>query len=205
MESRPNKLVYTIGHSNHPIDYFIELLKTFSISCIIDVRSVPASSYNPQFNLENLQYSLKTNNINYLHFGEEFGARRTDRELLDSFGKVNFDKVRETPKFQSGVERLVQGLEKGFTIALMCSEAEPFDCHRFSMISYYLVRNNFEVQHILKDKTIVTNEDLEKRLLKKYVKQIPQTTLFEVFSWEDQLNLAYRLRNKDVAYDTLNI
>jgi len=82
MESRPKNLVYTIGHSNHPNDYFIELLKPFSISCIIDVRSVPASSYNPQFNLENLQYSLKTNNIKYLHFGEEFGARHTDSELF---------------------------------------------------------------------------------------------------------------------------
>jgi hypothetical protein len=100
-------------------------------------------------------------------------------------------KVRETPKFLLGVERLVQGLEKGYTIAMMCSESEPFNCHRFSMISYYLVRNNFEVQHILKDKTSISNEDLEKRNLKKYVKQIPQTTLFEVFSWEDQLNLAY--------------
>jgi uncharacterized protein (DUF488 family) len=201
MERKIDQLVYTIGHSNHSIEYFIELLKTYSITCVIDVRSVPASSYNPQFNMENLQHSLKANNITWLHFGEEFGARHTEKELLDAFGKVDFDKVRNTPKFLSGVDRLVKGLEKGFRIALMCSEAEPFDCHRFSMISYYLVRNGFVVHHILKDKTFVTNEELEKRLLKKYERQIPATTLFEIFSEDDQLNLAYRLRNKDVAYD----
>ncbi|MBA7553466.1 hypothetical protein ES705_46058 [subsurface metagenome] len=87
----------------------------------------------------------------------------------------------------------------------MCSEAEPFDCHRFSMISYYLDRNGFDVLHILKDKTLIRNEELEDKLLKKYQKQIPQTNLFEVFSPQQQLNLAYRLRNKDVAYDTQRI
>ncbi|MBA7568719.1 hypothetical protein ES708_10453 [subsurface metagenome] len=197
--------VFTIGHSNHSIEYFIELLQTHSINCIIDVRSVPASAYNPQFNSENLQNSLKQNRINYLHFGDEFGARHTDPKLLDEFGKVDFDKVRKSEKFLSGVERLKTSLEKGYNISIMCSEAEPFDCHRFSMISYYLDRNGFDVLHILKDKTLIRNEELEDKLLKKYQKQIPQTNLFEVFSPQQQLNLAYRLRNKDVAYDTQRI
>ncbi|OGU14398.1 MAG: hypothetical protein A2X61_12865 [Ignavibacteria bacterium GWB2_35_12] len=204
MEKSTQKIVYTIGHSNHSIDYFIEILKTFNITCIIDVRSVPASAYNPQYNLEILQKALNKENISYLHFGEEFGARHTEKELLNPFGKVDFDKVRKTKTFLSGVERLKKGLEKGYTISLMCSEAEPFDCHRFSMISYYLARNGFNVLHILKDKTIITNDELEKKLLTKYVKQIPKTNLFEVFSENDQINLAYRLRNIDVAYDTIN-
>ena len=87
----------------------------------------------------------------------------------------------------------------------MCSEAEPFDCHRFAMISYYLVRNGFEVEHILKDKSLIKNSELEKRLLKKYNKVIPKTDLFQFFTDEEQLEMAYRLRNQDVAYDTLNI
>ncbi len=175
---KKDKVIYTVGHSNHSIDFFIDLIKTFSITCIIDVRSVPASSYSPQFNIDNLQKSLKASKIIYLHFGEEFGARHTEKELLDSFGKVDFDKVRETPKFLFGVERLQKGLDRGFNISLMCSEAEPFDCHRFSMISYYLARNGFIVHHILKDKSIITNEELEKILLKKYHRQIPKATLF---------------------------
>jgi len=204
MEKNNEHKVFTVGHSNHPIDFFLELINSFSITCIIDVRSVPASSYSPQFNMETLKLSLQNVNINYLHFGEEFGARHTEKELLDTYGKVDFEKVRQTPLFLQGVERLKKGLAKGYNVSLMCSEANPFDCHRFSMISYYLVRNGFTVHHILKDKTIVTNEELEQQLLKKYDKQIPQTNLFEVFSKDQQLNLAYRLRNMDVAYDTLN-
>lgn len=197
--------VYTIGHSNHPIDFFLELLNSFHITCVIDVRTVPASAYNPQYNMESLDAYLQNANIRYMHFGEEFGARHTEKDLLDTYGKVDFDKVRKSPLFLKGVERLQSGLDKGYNIALMCSEANPFDCHRFSMISYYLTRNGFTVHHILKDKNIVTNEELEKLLLKKYEKQIPQTDLFQVFSKDDQLNLAYRLRNMDVAFKTLDI
>ncbi len=205
MKKVEEKLIYTIGHSNHPIDYFLELLNYKSITCIVDVRSIPASSYNPQYNKENLRNFLKNHNVFYMHFGEEFGAKHTEAELLDSFGKVDFDKVRKTQKFLDGVNRLNNGLDKGYNISLMCSEADPFDCHRFSMVSYYLVRNGFNVDHILKDKTVISNNDLEKRLLKKYDKKIPKTSLFETYSEIDQLNLAYRLRNMDVAYDTLNI
>jgi uncharacterized protein (DUF488 family) len=198
--------IYTVGHSNHTIEYFKELLETFNINCLIDVRSLPASAYNPQFNKESLSGYLKAYQINYLHFGEEFGARHTEPELLDDFGKVDFDKVRKTEKFLSGINRLKNGLSKGNTIALMCSEAEPFDCHRFSMISYYLVRNGFDVKHILKDKSIIDNQELENRLLKKYDKVIPKPNLFDdrVLSFTEQLNFAYKFRNREVAYDTLN-
>jgi len=201
-----NNIIYTVGHSNHKIEYFKELLDAFKIKCLIDVRSVPASGYNPQFNKEPLVSYLNRFKINYLHFGEEFGARQTEKDLLDEFGKVDFDKVRKSEKFLSGVERIKSGLLKGFAIALMCSEAEPFDCHRFSMISYYLVRNGFEVKHILKDKTIEDNSELEKRLLKKYDKDIPKPNLFDsrVLSLNEQLSIAYRCRNMEVAYDTLN-
>lgn len=196
-----NNLVYTIGHSNHPIDYFNELLEAHGINCVIDVRSVPASDYNPQFNKESLSNYLKYSNITYLHFGDEFGARHTEKDLLDDSGKVDFDKVRKSDKFLAGIERLKGGLSKGFTVALMCSEAEPFDCHRFSLISYYLVRNGFIVRHILKDSTLIENSELEMRLLKKYDKKIPKPTLFDpiILSETEQLNIAYRFRNMEVA------
>jgi len=201
-----NNLIYTIGHSNHTIDYFNELLGAHGINCVIDVRSIPASTYNPQFNKESLSNYLKNNNITYLHFGDEFGARHTEKDLLDEAGKVDFDKVRKSDKFLAGIERLKGGLSKGFTVALMCSEAEPFDCHRFSLISYYLVRNGFIVRHILKDSTLIENSELEIRLLKKYDKKIPKPTLFDpvILTETEKLNLAYRFRNMEVAYDTLN-
>jgi uncharacterized protein (DUF488 family) len=193
--------VYTVGHSTHEINYFVELLKHFNINCIVDVRSVAASSYNPQYNKAFLSNNLKKNSIVYMHFAEEFGARHNDPELLDEEGKVDFDKVRKSYNFQCGVERLWKGVEKGFQIALMCSESDPFDCHRFSMVSVALVKEGFEVFHILKDKTIKTNAQLENQLLKKYGKKIPVPSIFEQnITFKEQLNFAYKLRNKEIAY-----
>lgn len=190
-----NALIYTIGHSNHEPEAFADLLRHFGINCLVDVRSIPASGRFPQFNKATLSDFLKSKQIQYLHFGKEFGARHTDPELLDDDGKVDFEKVRQTQDFKNGVERLQAGLEKGFTIALMCSEAEPFDCHRFSMISGFLEKSGFEVKHILKDKTLKTNVQLENRLLKKYSHELPLAP-----SIDEQLSGAYRLRNKDIAF-----
>jgi uncharacterized protein (DUF488 family) len=194
-------VIFTVGHSTHSLDYFLELLQSQSVTCLVDVRSVAASAYNPQFNKGPLSNFLKRSGIFYMHFAEEFGARHTDPDLLDDEGKVDFDKVRRSWSFKSGVERLWNGVEKGFTISLMCSEGEPFDCHRFSMISVALEKDGFQVKHIMKDKTIKTNTQLENQLLKKYDKIIPKSSIFEPnVSLDMQIEIAYRLRNKEIAF-----
>jgi uncharacterized protein (DUF488 family) len=196
-----NPIIYTIGHSTHQIGFFLELLNEYSINCIIDVRSIAASSYNPQYNKEPLSNFLKKHNITYLHFSEEFGARHSDPDLLDEEGKVDFEKVRKSYSFKNGIERIWQGLEKNFVISLMCSESEPFDCHRFSMVSIALEKEGFNVKHILKDKSIKSNAQLENLLLKKYDKKLPKPDMFTPnVSLEDQLQVAYKLRNKEIAY-----
>ena len=199
MEDNPT--IYTIGHSTHQIDYFLELLREYRINCLVDVRSVAASAYNPQYNQEPLKNILKKNNIYYLPFAEEFGARQTDPDLLDKEGKLDFEKVRKGRLFKSGLDRMWQGVDKGYVIAIMCSESEPLDCHRFSMVSVGLVKDGFEVKHILKDKTIKTNSELEDALIKKYEKKLPQKDLFNPdISNEEQLKEAYRLKNKEIGY-----
>ena len=196
-----SSVIFTVGHSTHSLDYFLELLQSQSVNCLVDVRSVAASAYNPQFNKGPLSNFLKRNGIIYMHFAEEFGARHTDPDLLDDEGKVDFDKVRRSWSFKSGVERLWNGVEKGFTISLMCSEGEPFDCHRFSMVSVALEKDGFQVKHIMKDKTIKTNTQLENQLLKKYDKIIPKPSIFEPnVSLDMQIEIAYRLRNKEIAF-----
>lgn len=193
--------VYTVGHSNHSIEYFLELLHSQGINCLIDVRSLPASSYNPQFNKEVLENILKRNGIIYLHFGEEFGARHDDKDLMDEDGTVNFEYFRKTFQFQSGVERVDIGISKGYKIALMCSEGDPLECHRFSMISVYLEEIGITVKHILKDKTVKLHSQLEKELLKKYKKKLPQPSLFEPnINEKDQLKYAYKLHNKEIGW-----
>jgi uncharacterized protein (DUF488 family) len=197
------KIVFTVGHSTHDIEHFIALLSKHDVSCLIDVRSSPYSRIAPQFNRETLSSTLKRNEILYAHFEKEFGARHTDPALLDEDGKVNFDKVRESPEFKQGLQRLNNALELGYSVALMCSEADPFDCHRFSMISYQLVKEGLQVHHILKDGQIVDNNELEKRLLEKHQRKLPQSTLFETVTREMQIEAAYRLIGKRIAFSAL--
>ncbi|WP_333821040.1 DUF488 domain-containing protein [Ohtaekwangia sp.] len=193
--------IYTIGHSTHSPEYFLELLQAYAITCIVDVRSVAASRYNPQYNKDALSDFLKKNSITYLHFSQEFGARQTAPDLMDASGQLDFEKVSHTPHFKKGIDRLRQGIAKGFTIALMCAESEPLDCHRFGMISVALVREGFDVRHILKDKTLKSHAELEEYLLKKYEKKLPKADIFTTsISQEVQLAAAYRLLNKDIAY-----
>jgi uncharacterized protein (DUF488 family) len=194
-------LIYTVGHSTHPIDDFLDLIKAFSINCVVDVRTVAASVYNPQYNQSVFSPFLKANGVAYLHFPEEFGARHSNPEFLDEEGKVDFELVRKSDSFKHGVERLQRGLKNGYVIALMCSESDPFECHRFSMVAVGLGQAGMRVDHILKNKTVATTSDLEQQLLKKYSKKIPRPDIFQPdVSREEQLTVAYRLRNKDIAY-----
>jgi uncharacterized protein (DUF488 family) len=194
-------IIYTVGHSTHKPEYFLELLQEYSVNCVVDVRSVAASGFNPQYNKEPFSNFLKNNRIAYFHFAEEFGARHNDPDLLDEEGKVDFEKVRKSWNFKRGVEQLWQEVDKGLTIALMCSESEPLDCHRFSMVSIALEKAGFKVMHILKDKTLENNAELEAELLRKYDKKIPKADMFEPnVTLDDQLKVAYRLRNKEIAY-----
>lgn len=192
--------IYTVGHSTHSIEFFISLLKQFNINCLIDIRTSPYSRIAPQFNKEQISNSLKTQNILYAHFDKEFGARHTMLSLLDENNKVDFDKVRATPEFKSGIERLKDALKLNYIIAIMCSESNPFDCHRFSMVSYQLIKEGFNVIHILRDGDVLNNTSLEEKLLKKYQKKLPQTTLFETITREERLEIAYRLRGQEVAF-----
>src|SRR5882757_760791 len=98
-----NPTLYTIGHSTHPADYFLDLLREHRITCLVDVRSIAASRYNPQYSKDALSGFLKSNQIMYLHFAEEFGARQTDPNVFDEEGKVDFERVRATGNFKRGV------------------------------------------------------------------------------------------------------
>jgi len=191
--------LFTIGHSTHKIDFFIGLLKTHNVTCVVDVRTLAASRFNPQYNKSALSASLRDNDVTYIHMPEEFGARPTNPSLLTN-GRVDFDKVRNSEGFKKGVERLRHGVNKGFTIALMCAEADPLECHRFSMISV-AVKNEFEILHILKDTSITTNVDLEQELLKKYKKKMLTSDLFQsLHTQQERLAAAYKLQNEEIGF-----
>ena len=195
--------IYTIGHSIYEIKDFVKLLKQNQINTIVDVRSAPYSKFAPQYNREALKKYLKQNSICYIFMGNLLGARYEDKTLLFDDGKVDFKKVQETKNFQDGVMRLQKGIEKGYSISLMCSEKEAFDCHRFGLISEFLSKKSIEINHIYPDK-VVLQQELEQKLLKKYEKQIPKIDLFnQNIDFQEQLKEAYKLRNKDIAYNAL--
>lgn len=205
MNATEGKVIYTIGHSTHTLEYFRELLETRHIDCVVDVRQIASSTYNPQYNGNTLKNYLQDYKIVYIHMGTEFGARPRDLNMLDAEGRVDFDKVRHSKTFLSGIDRLKKGLEKGYRIALMCSQSDPFDCHRFSLIAYYLVHHGFTVRHILKDKSCIDNSELEKLLLEKYDKKLPRKDLFNLHVGDkERLEEAYRLRGKSIAYKPFN-
>ncbi|MBN1969153.1 MAG: DUF488 domain-containing protein [Candidatus Delongbacteria bacterium] len=206
-----SKTIYTIGHSTHEINIFVELLIKNHINAILDVRSIPYSKYADQFNKDDLRNKLKSNNIKYIYIGDQLGARYTEKNLQFSNGKVNFSEVVKLNNFINGIERIKDGLEKGYSIALMCSEKNPLECHRFSMISNYLNKNNFEVLHILPERTI-SHKDLEKMLYNYFITKGKLTfDLDRIFKIEDvQCNLfnnqtiddMYLELNKLVGYDS---
>lgn len=197
--------VYTIGHSNHSLEDFIKLLKKYSINCVADVRSDPFSRHYPQFNKENLKEFLKKEGIEYLHFGKEFGARRTENELLNSNGKVDFEKVRNTDEFRKGVERLKKGVEKGYIIALLCAEKDPAECHRFALVSVGLVKAGFSVEHILADGSVKKHEEIEKELISKQKNNIanyciPFSENENKINRQSPKEIMYKKREDEIAY-----
>lgn len=184
---------YTIGHSNHAPERFLELLDEHDITIVLDVRSVPYSRRNPQYNRETLRETLKGNGYAYEFLGDSLGARGWgDEFMFPEGGKVDFRKVRKAPKFIEGIKRVKELAAQKERPALMCAEAEPFNCHRFVLISYQLSKEALDVIHILPDGGTVSNAGLDKKLLATYVKP----DLFSApASYEDALEEAYEKRN----------
>ena len=193
------KQLNTIGHSVYEIDDFVSLLKKNGVDTIVDVRSTPYSKFASQYNREYLKRYLKDNDIYYIFMGDMLGARYEDKSLLFDDGSVDFKKVQNTKSFQDGITRLDKGIIQGYNISLMCSEKEAFDCHRFGLISEFLVKNSIDVNHIYPDK-IIPQKNLEEKLSKKYDKHIDYLGLE---TSKSPLAQAYEFRNKDIAYNAI--
>lgn len=197
--------VYTIGCSTNTLERFLELLKMHNINCIVDVRSTPFSKYTSQFNREGLQSYLKKHNILYIWMGKEFGARRDKKELYSIQGYLDFEKVRKDSDFLGGVERIRNGISKGYRICLMCTEKDPIDCHRTILVAKGLEDNGIEVNHILQDGKLINKQQIAERLLDMYFKNRNQINfdmlLGNIKTEQEMLEEAYKKRNKDIGYE----
>jgi uncharacterized protein (DUF488 family) len=154
-------VVYTVGHSNHPIERFVELLRGAGITAVADVRSVPQSRRYPQFGRVRLERSLREAGIAYVYLGVELGGRPADPTLLRD-GKPDYERMAATPAFGAGLDRIVDGARR-YRIAAMCAEREPMECHRFLLVSPHLLERGVAVQHILAGGTIEPHDVTQAR------------------------------------------
>ena len=143
--------IWTVGHSTRPIGEFIDLLRAHEISLLLDVRTVPRSRFNPQFNTDTLAESLKEAGLASLHMPALGGLRKARKDSIN-IGWRNasfrgYADYMQTDKFQRALEELM-AYGTGTRTAIMCAEAVPWRCHR-SLIADALVGKGWTVRHIL--------------------------------------------------------
>jgi uncharacterized protein (DUF488 family) len=155
--------VLTIGHSNHTIERFIELLRQHRVTAVADVRSSPYSQMYSQFNREALAAALRQEGIAYSFLGMELGGRPADKTCYEN-GRVQYRRVAATPIFRSGLDRVLAGVPS-YRIALMCTEREPLDCHRTLLIAPELEKAGVTVLHVHADERTESHADAMNRLL----------------------------------------
>lgn len=186
--------IYTIGHSTHPIERFLELLQQHGIRVLVDVRSTPFSRFNPQFNRANLGQSLAAAAIRYEFMGEELGARSNDPACFEN-GRVSYARLAATPLFRRGLDR-VRELARTERVAMMCAEREPLDCHRTILISRELERAGDTVTHILANGSLEENRHAVGRLIERL--GLPADDLFA--GTAEQIDAAYDAQAAKVSW-----
>ena len=163
MSPSPAFALLTIGHSNQPADRFVELIKGAAVSAVADVRSVPFSRFCPWFTAKPLAERLAREGIAYLPFGAALGGRPREGALYRD-GVIDYEAVAATPEFRAGLDRLIEEAGRN-SVAVMCAEREPLDCHRFLLVSRALAERGLAPGHILGDGRIESQRATEERLL----------------------------------------
>ena len=161
-ESTANlRTVYSVGHSNHTIEHFTQLLLDHGIDVLVDTRSSPYCRYATHFNTEPLRAAVNRAGLKYLFLGRELGGRPEGGEFYDEEGYVLYWKVAESTRFREGLERVMKGSED-HRLALLCSEEDPSGCHRHLLVGRVLAGRGVSVQHIRGDGRIDSAEQVIK-------------------------------------------
>ena len=196
--------IYTIGHSNYTVERLIDMLKHYNINCVVDIRGTPYSKYNIQFDKETIRYTLSKAGFIYIYMAKELAAKRINKQSYKEEGYSDFEKVIKENEFIEGIERLKNGCNKGYKIALLGAMQEPIRCHRSILVGRALRENGFNVKHILDDYSIASQEDIEQMLLDKYFSNREQMTIDDLIgnslSREEMIEEGYRMANKEIGY-----
>lgn len=190
-----SNVVFTIGHSTHPFERFISLLRQHGITALCDVRSKPYSRMNPQYNREVLRHALQADNITYVVLGKELGARSDDPSCYER-GKVQYDRLARTDLFRQGLDRVREGMKR-YRLALMCAEKDPLECHRTILVARYLETLAMKVAHIREDGSVESHPHAISRLLCQL--KLSEHDMFR--SREEVIDNAYRIQGERIAYE----
>lgn len=189
------KEIWTIGHSNHPIERFMALLAMHRIAVLCDVRSSPYSRYASQFNREELKDELARQHLVYVYLGKELGPRSSDPACYEN-GRVRYDRLARKPAFMQCLEWLRKGMQDR-RIALMCAERDPLACHRMILICRHLRSDDIRISHIIEDGGLEDNRDTEIRLMR--LLKIDEQDLLNTPA--QQINAAYDRQGERIAYE----
>lgn len=155
--------IYTIGHSTHSREEFLDLLKAYEIETLVDVRAYPGSRRLPQFDKEEMEKWLPEQSIRYLHFPVLGGRRKKNREidesLVDGWKNTSFRNYAAyslTEEYEKGISSLIETGQKE-RVCYMCSESVPWRCHRL-LISNTLALKGLSVYHIMTEKKTISHE-----------------------------------------------
>jgi uncharacterized protein (DUF488 family) len=153
------RVIYTIGHSNHPPGTFLRLLQQHHIDVLVDVRSSPYSKYAPHFNRNALGTALNSHQILYVFLGDELGGRPRTHKPDGHKEDPDYGAIEHAPEFQAGIERLVHW-DPRQRVAILCGEENPGQCHRRFLVGKALQHHGVTVLHIRGDGRVQTEEEL---------------------------------------------
>jgi uncharacterized protein (DUF488 family) len=188
--------MFSIGYATKPIFTYIGQLRAQGVNVVADVRSVPYSKVFHDYHQEALKQSLNVAGIQYVYLGLELGPRSKEAVHYNAERQVQFDRLMLSDLFKSGLDRLFDGMKKGFTIALSCAEKDPAICHRSLLVGWSLKhQHSIELQHILHDGGLETQTSLERRLM-----QLTATVPDMLMDENEALQQAYERQCKACAY-----
>ena len=149
-----NHIIYTVGHSTRKRSELVALLKHYGVDTLFDIRAIPYSRYNPQFNREEMIKEMPSTGVNYTHIAA-LGGKRPSQEVMAAAKSCSershgFAGYMETEQFRKGLEIVLEAAGEGKTIALMCAESNPAHCHRFH-VSDAVQAAGKTVKHIVKE------------------------------------------------------
>ena len=156
---KTERRLFSIGHSNHPLETFLGLLQRYQIGVLVDVRSYPYSNFAPRFDTHALKTAVTTVGIKYVFLGKELGGRPEGPEFYDAEGYVLYSRVAESPVFLEGSRLLEQELSM-HPVALLCSEEDPSYCHRRLLVGRVLVARGVVLDHVRGDGRVQTEAEL---------------------------------------------